>query len=241
MLNRLLPRSYRFHCPDEHELAAYVDQQLIGAERERVESHLAKCDSCLQQVGFLVKHVYVPEESAPPWLLHGAKILKTPAHQSVRFGMKSVSVAAASAVLAIGLLVWREARPRTEEHSILIARAPDPSAATIPEKEEPEADTAVRSLSPTDFQILILSPQADAIIRDSDFTIRWKAIPEAAEYEVQIVTADGDLAWRKKVHGNSVIAPKQTLRRGLKYFVWVRASLPNGKTQQSAAVALIGG
>src|SRR5215467_10968326 len=107
MLNRLIPRTHRFHCPDEHQLAAYVDQQLIGAERERVESHLAKCDSCLQQVGFLVKNSYVPEESTPPWLLHGAKIIKTAAHRDVRFGLKWVSVAAASAVLAIGLLVLR--------------------------------------------------------------------------------------------------------------------------------------
>jgi hypothetical protein len=47
--------------------------------------------------------------------------------------------------------------------------------------------------------------------------------------------------WRIRVHTNSVSPPKQTLRPGLKYFVWVRALLADGKTQQSEAVGFIGG
>ena len=241
MLNRFLPRSHRFHCPDEHQLAAYIDQQLIGVERERVESHLAKCDACLQQVGFLVKHSHVPLESAPSWLVHRAKVLKAAPLEKASFGLKWVSVATASTVLAIGLLMWREARPNREGQPGLIAKSPEPSSFAIPEKEKPEADTAVRSVSSADTDPLVLSPHAGAVIRDSDFTIRWKAIPNAAIYEVSIVTADGDLVWRKQVHENAVIPPKQTIRAGNKYFVWVRAWLANGKTQQSAAVPFIGG
>jgi len=241
MLNRLIPRTHRFHCPDEHQLAAYVDQQLIGAERERVESHLAKCDSCLQQVGFLIKESPFSAVTAPSSLMYRAKRLEAAIHETAPFGWKWVTVAAACAVMAIGLLVWRETRSNIEGQSSMIATAPEPPANAIPNREKSEADTAVRSVSPTDSQPLILSPQAGQIVRDSDFTIRWKAIPNAATYEVRIVSVDGDLVWRKQVQENSVNPPKQKLRPGLKYFVWVRAWLPNGKTQQSAAVAFIGG
>ena len=241
MLNRILPRTHQLYCPDEHQLAAYVDQQLIGAERERVESHLAKCDSCLEQVGFLARQSNVLVESAPSSMVCRAKMLRNSALEGAHFGWKWVSVATATAVIAIGLLVWREARPHTREGFSVVATARQSSALAIADQQKSKADTTVRSGSPTDSQPLVLSPQPGAIVHASDFSIRWEPIPNAAAYEVRVVTADGDLVWRKRVHENSVNPPKQTLRAGLKYFVWVRAWLPNGKTEQSAAVAFIGG
>lgn len=241
MLNRFLPRSHYFYCPDEHQLAAYAEQQLIGVERERVESHLAKCDSCLQQVAFLVKKAYVPKESAPLPLLHLAKILRTSAAENAHFGWKWVSVAAACAVMAIGLLVWQEARRNIEEKSTLIATAPQTPAPAIRDTAKSDPDPAVRSASSPDCQFVVLSPQPGAIMHTSNFSIRWEPVPNAAAYEVRVVTADGDLVWSKRVRENSVNPPKQLLRTGWKYFVWVRAWLPNGKTQQSAAVGFIGG
>jgi len=241
MLNRIFTRPHRFHYPDEHQLAAYVDQQLIGAERERVESHLAKCDSCLQQVGFLVKQSQVSVGDAPSLLVSEAKKLETATHENLPFGWKWVSVAAALAVIAIGLVVWREVRPNTEEHSMIVATAERPLAPALRDKVQTNPDNAVRSLHAPDSQPLVLSPQPGAIVHASDFTIRWEPVPNSAAYEVRVVTADGDLVWRKRVYENSVDPPKQILRPGLKYFVWVRAWLANGKTLQSPAVAFIGG
>jgi hypothetical protein len=241
MLNRIFPRTHRFHCPDEHHLAAYVDQQLIGAERERVESHLAKCDSCLQQVGFLIKQSQVVAGSAPASLVHRAEQLETAAHENTPFGWKWVSVAAAIAMVAIGVVVSRKARPKIEEYSTVVATAQQQSAPIIRDKVKSGANAAVRSVSPLASLPLVLSPQPGAIVHASDFTIRWQAVPNAAAYEVRVVTGDGDLVWHKRVHENSVDPPKQALRPGLKYFVWVRAWLANGKTQQSPAVGFIGG
>jgi len=79
MAKRIFFRTHLFRCPDEHDLAAYVEQQLIGAERERVESHLAKCDRCLQQVGFLVKNADGVARPVPARFLAGAKQLDTAA------------------------------------------------------------------------------------------------------------------------------------------------------------------
>jgi len=241
MFNRIFPRPHRFYCLDEHQLAAYVDQQLIGAERERVESHLAKCDSCLQQVGFLTKQSHVVAGPAPASLLHRAERFETAAHANASRAWKWVSVAAAVTVIAIGLLVWRETRLNIEEHSTIIATTQQPSAPAIRDRVNSGANTAVRSTSPSDSQPRVLSPQPGAIVDASDFTIRWEPVPNAAAYEVHVVTAEGDLVWRKRVHENSVNPPRQTLRPGLKYFVWVRAWLANGKTQQSAAVGFVGG
>jgi hypothetical protein len=241
MLNRIFPRAHRFHCPDEHHLAAYVDQQLIGAERERVESHLAKCDSCLQQVGFLIKQSQVVAGAAPASLVHRAEQLETAAHEDAPFGWKWVSVAAVIAIVAIGVVVSRKAQPKIEEHSTIVATAQQQSAPIIRDKAKSGADAAVRNVSPPASLPLVLSPQPGAIVHASDFTIRWDAVPNAVAYEVRVVTADGDLVWHKRVHENSVNPPKQTLRPGLKYFVWVRAWLADGRTQQSVAVGFIGG
>lgn len=240
MLNRILPRIYRFPCPDEHQLAAYVDQQLIGPERQRVETHLVKCDSCLQQVGFLIKQSSVSTGSVPSSLVQRAKELRTAADAKVIFGWKWASVAAGIAALAIGILVWRM-RPISQERPVLVATAQRPAAPVSRDNPTSAEEAAVRSASSPDSQPIVLSPQPGAIVHASDFTIRWKPVPNSAAYEVRIVTADGDLVWRRRVHENSASPPKQALRPGSKYFVWVRAWLANGKTQQSRAIGFIGG
>lgn len=241
MFDRILPRIHQFACPGEHELAAYVDQQLIGSERERVESHLAKCDSCLQQVGFLTKQGRISTASPPSSLVKRARELRTTADTKVLFDWKWVGVAAGIAVIAVGLLVWRDVSPSTQEHPMMVATAQRPSDPAIHGNPSSAANTAVRSASPPESQPIVLSPQAGAIVHGSDFTIRWQEVPDSESYEVRIVTADGDLVWRKRVRGNSVNPPKQTLQPGSKYFVWVRAWLAKGKSQQSQAIGFIGG
>ncbi len=241
MFNRILPRIHQFPCPGEHELAAYVDQQLIGAERERVESHLVKCDSCLRQVGFLIRQFQISTVSVPSSLMQRARELRTAADAEVLFGWKWVSVAAGLALVAIGLLVWHDVRPNTEEHPMIVATAQRPLAPAIRDNATSAANTAVRSASPPESQPIVLFPQPGAIVDASDFTIRWQRVPNSAAYEVRIVTADGDVVWRKRVHENSVNPPKQSLRPGSRYFVWVRVWLANGKSQQSQAIGFIGG
>jgi hypothetical protein len=242
MLNRIFPRSQRFRCPDEHQLAAYVDQQLIGAERERVESHLAKCDSCLQQVGFLIKQAEGVAAPAPVWLLRRAEQLQTAARRNWPAAWKWASAAAVIAFVAISAAVWREARPNhVEERPAIVATAQQPQAPDMPNNAISETETSVRSGWPHVSLPTVRSPQPGATVHASDFVIRWEPIANAAAYEVRVVTAGGDLVWSKRVQQTSVNPPSQILRPGMKYFVWVRALLPDGKTQQSAAISFIGG
>lgn len=42
-------------CPDEIQLAAYVDSKLQGSSRELVEKHISDYDFCLNQISFLAQ------------------------------------------------------------------------------------------------------------------------------------------------------------------------------------------
>ena len=242
MLNRIFLRTYHFRCPDEHELAAYVDQQLIGAERERVESHLAKCDSCLQQVGFLIRHADGVATPVPARLLASAKQLETAAPRNPPIAWQWAGVAAAIAVVAIAGGLWREAQLNNAGgHPVQVATAQREQAPGIPGNPNPEAETSVRGGSPGVSRPVVLTPRPGATVYPSDFIIGWEPVANAVAYEVRVVTADGSLVWRKRVRDISVRPPIHTLRPGRKYFVWVRAFLPDGDTQVSAAVSFIGG
>src|SRR5688572_1331427 len=47
------PRGRGSGCPDEHEIAAYVDGTLPASSAPRLEAHLADCDSCIALIGLL--------------------------------------------------------------------------------------------------------------------------------------------------------------------------------------------
>lgn len=241
MLNRIFLRTHHFRGPDEQELAAYVNQQLIGAERERVESHLAKCDSCLQQVGFLVRRAQgAAAAPVPAWLLARAKAIDSAGQKSSPVRWQWAGAAAAMAMVVISVALWPGRRAiRPDEPPFPIATAQQRPAPGL--SGNPNAEASVRGRSPDASRPLVLSPRPGATIYASDFTIRWEPISNAVAYEVRVVTADGSLVWHKRVREASVTPPARILRAGRKYFVWVRALLPDGDTQLSPAVNFIGG
>jgi len=241
MLTLSFFRRRHFRCPDEHDLAAYADQQLIGAERERVESHLAKCNSCLQQVGFLIRHAQ-GSTSVPARFLAGAKQLETAGERNSPVVWQWAGVAAAIAVVAISAALWREAQlNHGEKRSVPVTTAQGRHTTSIPSNPDSEAETTVRSGSRGVSLPVVLSPRPGATVQPSDFIIRWEPTANAVDYEVRVVTADGSPVWHKRVREPSVRPPSETLRSGRKYFVWVRALLPDGETQLSPAVSFIGG
>ena len=151
-------------------------------------------------------------------------------------------MAAAIAVVAIAGALWREAQVNhAEGRPVPVAAVQRGQAAGIPNNPNLEAETSVRSVSPGVSLPVVLTPRPGTIVDPSNFIIGWKPIANAVAYEVRVVTADGSLVWRKRVRDISVRPPIHTLRPGRKYFVWVRALLPDGETQMSAAVSFVGG
>jgi anti-sigma factor RsiW len=242
-MTRLFPRTDRFHCPGDEQLAAYVDQQLIGAERQRVESHLAKCNTCLQQVGFLVRQTNLGKAEAPAWLVQKAAQLPAVPIRNTPVLWKWAPLAAGVAAVALGLTLWLHTQTPEKAPAPLIASAPAPSsvAGVTPPVLVPP-DTAVRNATTHFSAPVILSPESGATVRMSALEFRWEPLASAVAYEVRVVTADGDLVWEKKVRATSVApSPNISLKKGSKYFIWVRAVFLDGKTQQSDPVGFTAG
>lgn len=63
-------------CANESQLAAYVDGALDALARMTLEKHLADCESCLEQVSFLVRSSnWTESPDVPSWLITKAKAL----------------------------------------------------------------------------------------------------------------------------------------------------------------------
>jgi hypothetical protein len=48
----------RNQCPNDETLADYLEGRLSGSQQARIESHLATCSNCREQVGIYLKLVY---------------------------------------------------------------------------------------------------------------------------------------------------------------------------------------
>ncbi|MCL4523239.1 MAG: fibronectin type III domain-containing protein [Acidobacteria bacterium] len=84
----------------------------------------------------------------------------------------------------------------------------------------------------------ILFPKEGAVLSSGPVEVRWKGIPGAIHYEVQVVTADGDIIGEGRAETTNALLPiGKSVKPGAKYFLWVRAHLPNGKTVRSAVVS----
>ncbi|MGD9006845.1 MAG: zf-HC2 domain-containing protein [Desulfobacteraceae bacterium] len=55
----------RNRCPNEETLTDFVEGRLSGRQQARIESHLAACDDCREQVGVYIQLIH-PESAAEP-------------------------------------------------------------------------------------------------------------------------------------------------------------------------------
>jgi hypothetical protein len=83
----------------------------------------------------------------------------------------------------------------------------------------------------------LLFPQEGSGIAPEELKFSWQAVEQSVFYEIRLVTADGSLMWEKRLEATSVRLPADVrVADGRKYFVWVRAYLPEGKTLKSSTV-----
>jgi hypothetical protein len=62
-------------------------------------------------------------------------------------------------------------------------------------------------------------------------------VPGSVFYEVKVATAEGSVVWSARTEGMEQRVPPSVFPiQGGKYFVWVRAYLPNGKTVTSDVI-----
>lgn len=221
-------------CLSEAELAAYAENQLEGRAKARVEEHVADCRFCLEQIGFLLwlREGEAPE-AVPPGLEARARVLggrKPSLRPAYRWG----AMAAATAGVA-ALVLLRARPPETPVPPSPPVAVPSVEAPTTVATPEPPAVRS-RSIGPSRPEQVF--PRPDAAVRREDLEFRWRPVPRSLFYEVRLATEEGDLVWAGRASATSLRPPKELrLEGGQRYFVWVRAHLPEGRTIQSRAVA----
>jgi hypothetical protein len=198
-------------CPDEHQIAGYVDGGLDAAAREQVELHIADCRRCLALVGLLCRERdadairLVPDGAVAPTR---PRVTKRP---QLRWRLAPQWAAAAALVLAVPLLLQlgRNLDRGTEGQG-----RPEPSV--------------TRTLSPTAAELQVLSPGDGASVDPRRLSFRWTEVSGSPFYDVRIVTDAGDVVVQQRVTGTAWRLPAQlNLQPGAEYFVRIDA-YPSG-------------
>jgi hypothetical protein len=205
-------------CPDEHSIAAYVDGTLITGEQERLEQHLADCSHCLTLVGLVSdERDQTDPDAVADATLNRARTLARPGFTRRGFPAPQWA-AAATVVLAVGLLVLAAQQPRPSD-AISSFGVPTTRTADAPE-------------------LRLLSPNDGATVDGTQLTVRWSTVPGARYYDVRVVTAAGDVVSEGHVTGTEWRPPNRAaLRPGLEYFVQVDAYVSEGKAIGSEHVS----
>lgn len=198
-------------CPDEQQIAGYVDGGLDAAERERVELHLADCGRCLELVGLLCRE---QEADAIDPLTHDvvtharAGVSRGPQR---RWRLAPQWAAAAALVLVVPLLLQ-------------LGRSPDRGT----EGQGRPAPPAARTLASTAAGLQVLAPGAGTAVDPQRLSFRWTEVSGTPYYDVRIVTDVGDVVIRQRVTGTTWRPPAQlNLQPGAEYYVHIDA-YPSG-------------
>ena len=189
-------------CPDDHEIAGFVEGSLNGVAREHIERHLPDCQSCVSRVGLLTRLVRE----------HAAGDQTKVAESNTRDWKQTAPqwAVAASVILAVGYLAGTynftaDTDPATEYQT---TRNLD-SQITAPE---------------------ILAPTSGVIGKRDELVIRWTEVPGILYYKVRVVSDVGNLVSSQRVNGTEwTIGRDVSLESGREYFVRIDAFLTDAK------------
>jgi len=204
-------------CPDEHQIAAYVDGTLAPEVGQQLELHLADCDACLALVGLLSRERDPPAlEPVPDLTLERARRLARTARPPAK---RYASYAAAAAALVLSVSVVLNLSQRTGSG---LESPPPPDARAVR-----KAPTSTPSLQ-------VLSPHAGMTVQASGLIIRWTAVPGTHYYNLRIVTDSGDIVVAERIAGTEWHPTgRLALQPGAEYFVHVDAFLSETRSVAS--------
>ena len=234
----------RWSCPDESQIAAYADHQLAGPAKERMEAHLADCDFCLDQVAYLIRmqNAELPEAVPNALLLRAIKLAgeKTRPEGSALWQWGKIAAATAAACLVLVVAVSLR-HPQTGP-TLAPRQNPVAQPARVPPPMTPktrsEPSPTVRGGHKTLLEPTLLFPSPGATVPENKIEFRWEPIAGTLDYEVRLLTSEGDLVWTQQTMGSSLRLPADVkVEAGKKYFVQVRTNCADGKSVQSAPVA----
>ncbi len=230
-------------CLNEFDLAAYADHLVTEEERANIQAHLADCESCLDQVRFLVRvRKIAAPDSIPGALLSRARQL---AGSEARHTIRPAWLWGAVGGVAAGLVVVAALTLRQHQRQ---PRATYPEAPATPSVQMPSESGQADSSQHLDVPTLrnraansqvpaVLYPLPESTVLRSAVEFRWEPVRATLYYQVRLVTAEGEPVWEQRTEKTSVRLPRGVnLTSGHKYFVSVRAHLEEGKNVRSKAV-----
>jgi len=264
--NRAKSESLRLRrCPEDLRLAAYVDGTLDVATRPRLEQHLAECARCRDEISFLVRADEWPDaEQAPPWLVTKAEnLVAQPSRKPFAFDWRwaTATVAASFAILCLILFAVRFRTPNPTpdragadapktKPSVIVSStpAPEPRNDNVIAQSSPLSKPAgpkyeppvpvIRKSETTNGSPSLLAPHDGSFVKRGALSFRWQNVPDAAFYEVSIMTASGDLVVSRQTESESLnLSSDLPLQPSTKYFVSVRAHMRDGRTIRSSIVS----
>lgn len=245
-----------WRCPDATRLAAYVEHSLPARDQASIESHVADCAVCLDQVAFLARHAAVGSAAVSPQLLSRAQdVVPSTAWPLLVPRWAAVAVATACLLLVVTIELRQPGAP------LLLGPPPAPEPVASPgapaalpaatptapavttNQTAPAPPATVRKSAPRPLALQLLSPAENSTLSLQKPEFRWQPVPGAIYYEIQVLAEEGDVVWQAKVEGTTTRLPDgHPLRAGTKYFAWVRAHLSGGGSVKSAAIAFrVGG
>ena len=136
-------RRTSWRCADESQLAAYFDGTLDAAARRSLESHLADCKSCLEQISFLVHSSEWPEPTdVPAWLVANArKLVPDKTRAQIFFGWHWATASLAAVlvltVLAVLVIRFRNSEPPVARQDQPSTQQPAPDSRTVAPPSNP--------------------------------------------------------------------------------------------------------
>jgi hypothetical protein len=212
-------------CPGEQQLAEYADQQLVGNERHAIERHLAVCDDCMRQVGFLVRTSATPTPAPPEMLVRMARSFANPTKKLSVTWQWRPALGTAVAVGVFTLVTWKlverpYSAPTVHTQPPAVEQARSTTTGVSPADDAVSSE--VRGNHETAAETFVL-PKANSTVSPKDLEFRWRPIAAAEYYEIEVVTAKGDLVWEKRLQNTSIRLPAAIrLTPGESYYVWLR-------------------
>jgi len=227
------PAFWGWLCPGDHTVAAYLDG-IMGNKKAKFESHLAKCAHCRSTVADVIKAQRNADEVAPPLEIVQKAVRSIPVSAPRRGSVWIPAGAVAVTAIVIAVVLMRE--PQTMPISSPAAPNAPLIAKSGPTRPE-AAQEWIRGAAPAELLPSILFPRPQSVVPRAQLKFDWKPLPNVRSYEVQVVTAEGDVVWERQTDQHTLPMPLGMAISDGSYFVWVTADFGDGRLTRSAPVA----
>lgn len=227
-----------WNCPSDTRIVAYLEQRLKAEERARLEAHLSDCDFCLDVIGGLVRQQRTLEQPETPAGLVAKAADALPVKTWGRVSRPWILVPALAALVVAAVVVLGPLQHGRTSASIFAPGVEKrrPPVALLKSPPQPSEEQYVRKLATPVETVEVLEPQSESVVLRERLRFRWRAVGNAASYEVRVVNAEGDLLWQGQESKPTAQLPPDVSAPAGAYFVWVRAFLNDGRTIKSDPV-----